>query len=48
MAQPSQGFREEGGDAAPLFGTWGKAYITVIAAFVFDVALFYAFSHYFS
>ena len=35
-------------DAVPLFGTWRKAYLFVVAAFVFDVALFYAFSRYFS
>jgi len=34
--------------AVPLFGTWRKAYWAVVAAFVFDVALFYAFSRYFS
>jgi hypothetical protein len=35
-------------DAVPLFGTWRKAYLAVTAAFVFDVALFYAISRYFA
>ncbi len=35
-------------EAVPLFCTWKRAYITVVAFFVFDVALFYAFSRYFS
>ena len=32
----------------PLFGTWRNAYVTVVGVFVFDVAIFYAFSRYFS
>lgn len=35
-------------EGVPLFGTWRRAYITVVAFFVFDVVLFYAFSRYFS
>ena len=34
--------------AVPLFGTWRNAYLVVLAAFVFDVVLFYAFSRYFA
>lgn len=36
------------GDRVPLFGTWRKAYLAVVVVFVFDVALFYAISRYFS
>ena len=32
----------------PLFGTWRKAYLVVVAVFVFDVVAFYAISRYFS
>jgi len=32
----------------PLFGTWRNAYVVVVLAFVFDVALFYFFQRYFS
>jgi hypothetical protein len=32
----------------PLFGSWRNAYLIVIAVFVIDVALFYAFSRFFS
>ena len=28
-------------EAVPLFGTWRNAYITVVAAFVVEVALFF-------
>ncbi len=35
-------------ETVPLFGTWRNAYLTVVAAFVLDVALFYAFSRYFA
>ena len=35
-------------DRVPLFRTWRNAYIAVVAVFVLDVALFYAFSRYFS
>jgi len=45
--KPGETKRENDG-AVPLFGTWRKAYVAVVAAFVFDVALFYAFSRYFS
>ena len=36
------------GERVPLFGSWRKAYVAVVAAFIFDVALFYTFSRYFS
>ncbi len=43
---------DNGGDAenarVPLFGTWRKAYAVVVAAFAFDVALFYAISRIFA
>ena len=45
MNEPKQS-RER--NAVPLFGTWRKAYLTVAAAFVFDVALFYGISRYFA
>ncbi len=32
----------------PLFGTWRRAYLAVVAAFVVEVAFFYFVSHYFS
>ena len=32
----------------PLFGTWRNAYIAVVAVFILDVVLFYAFSRYFA
>ena len=35
-------------DRVPLFGTWRNAYLAVAGVFVLDVALFYAFSRYFS
>ena len=35
-------------EAVPLFGTWRNAYITVVAAFVVEVALFYFLSRAFS
>lgn len=34
--------------AVPLFGTWRKAYVTVVLAFALEVALFYALSNYFA
>ena len=34
--------------AVPLFGTWRKAYLLIVVAFVFEVALFYAISRYFA
>ncbi|MFN2509404.1 MAG: hypothetical protein ABR589_11605 [Chthoniobacterales bacterium] len=43
--------RDKGDGAAqdvPLFGTWRRAYLAVVAVFIFDVALFYAISRYFS
>jgi len=39
---------QEQQEAVPLFGSWRNAYIAVVAAFVFDVAVFYFFSRYFS
>ena len=35
-------------ERVPLFGSWRNAYIVVVAALVFDVALFYAISRYFA
>ncbi len=35
-------------DRVPLFGTWRAAYLTVIAVFAVEVALFYALTHYFA
>ena len=35
-------------DAVPLFGTWRKAYLMIVVAFVCEVALFYAISRYFA
>ena len=35
-------------ERVPLFGTWRNAYGAVVAVFVAEVALFYAFSRYFS
>lgn len=34
--------------AVPLFGSWRKAYVVVVAAFLFDVAAFYAIGRYFA
>ena len=31
----------------PLFGSWRKAYVTVVMAFVFEVAFFYFISRFF-
>ncbi len=39
---------EQGDKTVPLFGTWRRAYIAVVCFFFLDVALFYAFSCYFS
>ena len=36
------------GDAVPLFGTWLRAYLAVVACFILDVALFYFFGRYLS
>ena len=38
--------RQESG-AIPLFGSWGRAYLTVAIAFVFEVAFFYFISRFF-
>jgi len=35
-------------EAVPLFGTWRKAYLLIVVAFVFEVALLYAISRYFA
>ncbi len=35
-------------DRVPLFGTWRAAYLTVIASFAVEVALFYALTQYFA
>ena len=35
-------------ERVPLFGSWRNAYIVVVAALVFDVALFYAISRIFA
>lgn len=37
-----------GRERVPLFGSWRNAYIVVIAAFVANVALFYAISRVFA
>ncbi|CAN5372063.1 hypothetical protein BH20VER3_BH20VER3_12670 [soil metagenome] len=34
--------------AVPLFGTWRRAYVAVVVAFVVEVAFFYFVSRYFS
>ena len=34
--------------AVPLFGTWRRAYIAVVVAFVLEVSLFYFVSRFFS
>lgn len=35
-------------ERVPLFGTWRSAYFTIVIAFILQVAIFYAFSRYFS
>lgn len=40
--------RDGEANGVPLFGTWRKAYVVVVAVFIFDVALFYAISRYFA
>ena len=35
-------------DHVPLFGSWRKAYLVVVAVFIIDVAAFYAISRYFA
>ena len=35
-------------ERVPLFGTWRNAYINVVAFFILDVVLFYAFERLFS
>lgn len=35
-------------DRVPLFGSWRKAYLAVVAVFVLDVAIFYAISRFFA
>ena len=39
---------KQNNERVPLFGTWRRAYLVVLAVFVFDVVLFYVFSRYFS
>ena len=34
--------------AAPLFGNWRRAYLATFAVFVFEVALLYGFTRFFS
>ncbi len=43
----SRGRTKETNGVAPLFGTWRKAYLAVIAVFVTEVAFFYFVSRYF-
>lgn len=44
----SKGRNDNGAaDRVPVFGSWRKAYIAVVAAFVFEVAIFYAIGRYF-
>ena len=38
---------DDDGKRVPLFGTWRNAYLAVVAVFVAEVALFYAFSRFF-
>ncbi|MBA3963102.1 MAG: hypothetical protein H0X40_14555 [Chthoniobacterales bacterium] len=39
----------DGAEAAiPLFGSWRNAYVTIVAIFVVEVALFYFVGRYFS
>jgi hypothetical protein len=47
MSHP-QDSANESKDRVPLFGNWRNAYLVVVVFFVIDVALFYAFSRYFS
>lgn len=47
-ANPSPAVDENTRAAVPLFGSWRMAYIVVVAAFVCNVALFYAISRYFA
>ena len=35
-------------ERVPLFGSWRNAYLTVVAAFLADVAVFYAISRVFA
>ncbi len=39
---------DEERERVPLFGSWGNAYVAVVAVFVLDVVLFYAISRYFA
>lgn len=47
MKKPHAGPNEQN-VRLPIFGNWRNAYLAVFAFFVLDVALFYAFSRYFS
>ncbi len=35
-------------ERVPLFGSWRNAYAVVVAAFIFNVVMFYAISRYFA
>jgi hypothetical protein len=39
---------ERPNDTVPLFGSWRNAYLVVIGVFIFDVAIFYAISRFFT
>jgi hypothetical protein len=39
---------EPNGDAAPLFGSWRKAYCVTLGIFALEIVLFYAFTVVFS
>ena len=40
--------RDDPQTAAPLFGTWRRAYWTTFAVFVLEVALLYGFTRFFA
>ena len=48
MNDQRQGRGDSEADTVPLFGTWRRAYIVVVAVFVVEVALFYAMSRNFA
>ncbi len=48
MRSTRSGGDDENDVAAPLFGTWRKAYLAVVVVFLFDVAFFYAISRFFA
>lgn len=47
MNNPHLDAHEES-DAVPLFGSWRKAYVAVVAAFILEVTFFYFVSRHFS